>query len=70
MRRLQRLWEKRSRIVVGLMSGTSLDGVDAVAARISGSGKDLEIETLSFVSEPYPSDLRELLLRNSKEEGS
>ncbi|MEX0747593.1 MAG: anhydro-N-acetylmuramic acid kinase [Rhodothermales bacterium] len=53
-----------------MMSGTSLDGVDAVAARISGSGKDLEIETLSFVSEPYPSDLRELLLRNSKEEGS
>ena len=52
------------------MSGTSLDGVDAVAARISGSGKDLEIETLSFVSEPYPADLRELLLRNSREEGS
>jgi anhydro-N-acetylmuramic acid kinase len=70
MRRLQRLWEKRSRIVVGLMSGTSLDGVDAVAARIAGSGKDLEIETLSFVSEPYSPDLRELLLRNSKEEGS
>ena len=52
------------------MSGTSLDGVDAVAARLAGSGRELSIETLSFVSQPYPSELRELLLQNSAEEGS
>ncbi len=70
MRRLQGLWDKPARVVVGLMSGTSLDGVDAVAARMEGSGTDLSLEVLSFVSTPYPDDLRDLLLGVSAPEGS
>ncbi len=53
------------RLVAGLMSGTSLDGIDAVVARLAGSGKDLRVEPLAFVAVPYPSSLRALLLRNS-----
>ena len=49
------------RVVVGLMSGTSLDGVDAAVVRVEGSGAGLAVEALSFVSEPYDDALRSAL---------
>ena len=47
------------------MSGTSLDGVDAAVAEISGSGKSLELTLRAFESVPYDEALREALLLNS-----
>ncbi len=64
------LWAKDTRLVAGLMSGTSLDGIDAVVARLAGSGRGLRIELLAFVSVPYSQSLRALLLRNSTPETS
>jgi anhydro-N-acetylmuramic acid kinase len=52
------------------MSGTSLDGVDAVLARLEGSGPDLVVEQEGFVHQPYPDALRALLRRNSTAQGS
>jgi len=52
------------------MSGTSLDGVDAVIARLSGSGADLSIEQEAFVHRPYPDALRRLLRRTSSADTS
>ena len=49
------------RVVVGLMSGTSLDGVDAAVVRAEGSGAGLAVEALAFVSEPYDDALRAAL---------
>lgn len=48
--------------VVGLMSGTSGDGVDAALVDIRGSGHDLKVTPLAFVSCPYPDDLQQLVL--------
>lgn len=48
--------------VVGLMSGTSGDGVDAALVDIRGSGHDLKVKPLAFVSCPYPADLQQLVL--------
>lgn len=62
---LLRLSGQSSRTVAGLMSGTSLDGVDAVLAHVEGSGSDLRIEQEAFVRRPYPDPLRSLLRRNA-----
>jgi len=43
---------------IGLMSGTSLDGVDAALIRTDGMGK---VEPIGFLSESYGSELRSAL---------
>lgn len=62
MHPLSSLWEKESRLVIGLMSGTSVDGVDAALVRIHGHGFDTRIEQLSFLSLPFPVAVREKIL--------
>ena len=62
MRRLAELAEKKRRLVIGLISGTSADGVDAVLVRIGGCGLETRIETLAFVTAPYSERLREAVL--------
>ena len=54
---------KDSKLIVGLMSGTSLDGVDAALVRIHGAGEDSSVELKRFVSLPYSGDVRDALLR-------
>ena len=58
------------RTVVGLMSGTSLDGVDAALVHLSGSGSSMDVMPAGFISVPYPEALKVLLLRNSFPESS
>jgi len=62
---LLRLREQSPRTVVGLMSGTSLDGIDAVLARLDGSGPDLMMETEAFMHVPYPPALQNLIRQNT-----
>jgi anhydro-N-acetylmuramic acid kinase len=45
--------------VIGLMSGTSADGIDAVLARISGSGEELKAAMLAFRKTSYAKPVRE-----------
>ncbi len=49
-------------LVAGLMSGTSLDGIDVALVEISGEGFDQAIQPLAAVSVPYPRDVREAIL--------
>ena len=48
-------------LAVGLMSGTSLDGVDAALMRILPRGEGYELELLRFHTFPFEADLRNAL---------
>ena len=56
------LWNKPSRLVVGLMSGTSADGVDAVLTRITGFGLSTKVEQLGFYFQPFDAATRRAIL--------
>ncbi|KPL58658.1 anhydro-N-acetylmuramic acid kinase AnmK [Rossellomorea vietnamensis] len=42
------------RLAVGLMSGTSVDGVDAALVSIEGSGTDTVVELVHYSATPFP----------------
>jgi anhydro-N-acetylmuramic acid kinase len=65
VQRLIELYNKEKKNVVGLMSGTSLDGIDAALIKIKKSGSDTEIELINFITVPYPNELRDRLLKIS-----
>ena len=49
--------------VIGLMSGTSMDGIDAALVEISGRERDLEIRLIRSDTFAYEAQLRELIVR-------
>src|SRR5262249_60313742 len=56
------LRQRPERRIVGLNSGTSADGVDAVVARVFGAGDETRVTVEAFVALPYPEALRARLL--------
>ena len=56
------LWNKPSRLVAGLMSGTSADGIDAVLTRITGCGLTTKVEQLGFYFLPFDAGTRQAIL--------
>ena len=52
------------RLVVGLISGTSADGVDAALVKVIGE-KPKRVETLAFATLPYPTEIRKAVLEVS-----
>ena len=48
--------------VIGLMSGTSVDGIDTALVDIFGTGLDINIELVASETYPYPTEIRERIL--------
>lgn len=48
--------------ILGLISGTSVDGVDAVIADITGEGFHLQVDVIAGQTTPYPAELRQRIL--------
>ncbi|MCX7925655.1 MAG: anhydro-N-acetylmuramic acid kinase [Fimbriimonadales bacterium] len=53
---------EEARYVMGLMAGTSLDGIDAALVRITGAGDEIQIKTLATHHSPYTPEERGGLL--------
>jgi anhydro-N-acetylmuramic acid kinase len=48
--------------VIGLISGTSVDGIDAALVEVTGRESDLQVELLQGTTHPYPATIRERIL--------
>ncbi len=59
---LLRLREVTPRRIVGLMSGTSADGVDAALVEVAGAGEQTRVRLLAFLTQPYEPAFRARLL--------
>lgn len=60
--RLYQISKKEKRRIIGLMSGTSLDGLDIGVCSIEGSGPATKLELEKFKTVEYDSDLRNEVL--------
>src|SRR5215471_10139169 len=52
-----------AKLVLGLMSGTSADGIDAALVKISGAPPDLNIKLLGHTHQSFPPQIRKEILR-------
>ena len=59
--RLSAIAASSSRMIIGLMSGTSLDGLDIALCEFSGSGTDTQVKVLHFTTVPYDQSFKEEL---------
>lgn len=58
MQQLTAIAQKKQRRIIGLMSGTSVDGLDIAYCTISGEGHDTAIEVTAFETTTYDPDFK------------
>lgn len=56
--RLHQIAQQPSRRIIGLMSGTSLDGLDVALCRVEGQGPGTQLTLEHFATVPYGDDVR------------
>lgn len=59
--KLYRIGLKQERLIIGLMSGTSFDGLDIALCRIKGNGSESKVELLQFETKDYVPEFKEEL---------
>ena len=59
LNKLFAIGSKETRLIIGLMSGTSLDGLDIALCKIAGSGSDTSIQLVAFETIGYEDSFKE-----------
>ena len=59
---LNNVLHKKKKLAIGLMSGTSADGIDACLVEIEGNYTDTEIKLIDFITLNYTSEEKERIL--------
>ncbi|UCF78980.1 MAG: anhydro-N-acetylmuramic acid kinase, partial [Candidatus Eiseniibacteriota bacterium] len=70
MKELLKIGKKRTKRVVGLMSGTSFDGISAAVVQITGCGTETRVLVMEHATFPYDREVKRALLRVSTPESS
>lgn len=70
MKKFLSLLSKKSRLVIGVLSGTSVDAVDTVLVRITGNGSDTILNVIDFESFPIRKGLKKFILKCSVNQSS
>jgi len=65
MNHLQEIISKPEKLAIGLLSGTSLDGVDAALVNIRNHGLEVKVKLVDFFTFSYPEGLKAKLLEIS-----
>ncbi|WP_027340771.1 anhydro-N-acetylmuramic acid kinase AnmK [Halonatronum saccharophilum] len=63
MQKLLNIYNKDKRLAIGLMSGTSLDGIDAALVEIKGKGFDTQVDLIKFNNHPLDKKLKSKVMR-------
>lgn len=62
MRSLRSPDPSRPRLCVGLLSGTSVDAVEAVLCKVEGTGPSVELKLLAHITRPFPPEFIQRVL--------
>ncbi|WP_316770709.1 anhydro-N-acetylmuramic acid kinase [Pedobacter frigiditerrae] len=58
IQKLYSIANKNERLIIGLMSGTSMDGLDVALCHCKNNGSQTQVELLNFITMPYLDDFR------------
>src|SRR4051812_22909979 len=58
LQKLVNIAQKEEKLGIGLMSGTSLDGLDIALCRFAGNGLQTRFSLVDFITIPYNDDFK------------